>query len=61
MNNLYPSKHNLDFGSLDFNDIGLDKSQFSISKLVRDTDFKVSKDFKDIVKELKYYLFKKDP
>ena len=40
-------------------DIGLDKSQFSISKLVRDTDFKVSRDFKEIVKELKNYLFKK--
>jgi len=56
MASCFPNSKPLKFGEMDFDDIGLEKSQFSISQIENDTGFKPSMTYQDIVKDLKKYL-----
>ena len=56
MASYFPNSEKLNFGEMDFNDIGLEKSQFSISEIENDTGFKPSMTYQDIVEDLKKYL-----
>lgn len=56
MANLYPSKNQLRFGELPYNDISLEKKDFSIDLLSKDTGFTKTQSFEDTVIELYSWL-----
>lgn len=55
MNELFPSV-TIQYGSMPFNDVLLDKKVFSIDRLIADTDFSPSLSFSSSVVELANYL-----
>ena len=57
MFSLYPSIKEMQFGKLPYNDIILNKEDFSIKNLVKDTGYKPLMTFEDTVKELHKSLF----
>jgi nucleoside-diphosphate-sugar epimerase len=56
MYSLYPSKRELQFGKMPFNDISLGQSNFCIKKLLNDTSFKHDYTYEDTVHELYQWL-----
>lgn len=59
MYNLYPSGKEMQFGKFKYNDIKLNKSDFSIKKLVDDTGYTPQNNFEEIVTKLHLSLIKK--
>ena len=59
MYKLYPSGKEMQFGKLPYNDIILEKKDFSIKKLVEHTGFKPKMTYEQTVKELHSFLYKK--
>lgn len=57
MFNLFPSKKEMQFGKLPYNDIILEKEDFSIANLEADTGYKPIMTFEETVKELHESLF----
>ena len=60
MYKLYPSGKEMQFGKLPYNDIILEKKDFSIKKLVEHTGFKPKMTYEQTVKELHSFLYKKN-
>ncbi len=58
MHSLYPSNKEMQFGKLPYNDIILNKDDFSIDNLVSDTGFRPIMTFEETVNELHKSLFK---
>lgn len=59
MYDLYPSDKKMQFGKFPYNDVKLDKEDFSIKNLVKDTGFNPEMSYEDIVKELHEHLLKR--
>ena len=59
MYNLYPSGREMQFGKYKYNDIKLNKSDFSIKKLQQDTGYIAQNNFEEIVTNLYSSLIKK--
>lgn len=59
MYNLYPSGKEMQFGKYKYNDIKLNKSDFSIKKLEHDTGYTPQNNFEEIVTKLHSSLIKK--
>jgi nucleoside-diphosphate-sugar epimerase len=59
MYNIFPSKKEMQFGKLPYNDIVLSKDDFSIEKLVRHTGYKSAITYEEIVKSLHKSLLNK--
>ena len=59
MYNIFPSKKEMQFGKLPYNDIVLSKDDFSIEKLVRDTGYKSAITYEEAVKGLHKSLLNK--
>ncbi len=59
MYNLYPSGKEMQFGKYKYNDIKLNKSDFSIKKLEHDTGYAPQNNFEEIVTKLHSSLIKK--
>ena len=57
MYKLFPSKKEMNFGKLPYNDIILEKDDFSIANLVADTGYKPLMTFEETVKDLHDSLF----
>lgn len=60
MYSLYPSGKEMQFGKLPYNDIILNKEDFSISNLVSDTGYKPLMTFEETVNDLHESLFNND-
>ena len=56
MYELYPSNQKMQFGKLPYNDIILNKDDFSIANLFEDTGYKPTMSYEQIVKDLYCYL-----
>ena len=56
MAEIYPSGKELQFGEYTYNDISLEKEDFNIDRLVKDTGFKPKKNYQETVIELYKYL-----
>lgn len=57
MYKMFPSKKKLQFGKLPYNDVILDKKDFSTKSLENDTGFKPTMTYEDTVMELYKHLF----
>lgn len=58
---LFPSRQEMQFGKMPYNDIILEKEVFSIRNLSADTGFKATMTYEQTVKELHDYLIKLNP
>ncbi len=56
MYKLYPSGEKMQFGKLEYNDVKLSKSDFSIKNLYKDTGYQPKKSYEQVVVELYDYL-----
>lgn len=59
MYHIFPSKKEMQFGKLPYNDLVLSKEDFSIEKLVKHTGYKTTKSYEQIVKDLYKSLLNK--